>query len=200
MLKPEDRKAMLETARRLFNTQGYDRVSMRQLADELHMAVGNLTYYFPRKRQIVEALMQDSFEQARADGPVETLEQINVMFSRMLDTLAHNSFYFLDLEFAAEARQNAHHDYLRAQLLAGLEHLVEKGLFQPSFDAETRKTVLGMLLMTHMTWLWLHVRAASMDEEALRGARERLLRGHWTILRPYLTPAGLDALERMKVR
>ena len=71
---------------------------MRQLADELHMAVGNLTYYFPRKRQIVEALMQDSFEQARADGPVETLEQINDMFSRMLDTLAHNSFYFLDVE------------------------------------------------------------------------------------------------------
>lgn len=47
MATAPERDAMLATARYLFNTQGYDRVSMRQLAEELHMAVGNLTYYFP---------------------------------------------------------------------------------------------------------------------------------------------------------
>ena len=197
MLTAADRKALLQTARRLFNTYGYERVSMRQLADELHMAVGNLTYYFPRKRQIVEALMEDSFEQTRVEGPVESLEQINDMFSRMLDTLAYHSFFFLDIEFAAESRNNGHHDYLRDQLLSGLENLVQKGLFQPAFDRETRETILDMLLMTHTSWLWQHVRRAPMDEGALRSSKEQLLKGHWTILSPYLTSEGHDALRRM---
>src|SRR5699024_3403131 len=104
MATAPERDAMLATARYLFNTRGYDRVSMRQLVEELHMAVGNLTYYFPRKQQIVEELMDQSFALTRTDGPVTSLAQIDGMLSRMLDTLLRNSFFFLDEAFAGDRR------------------------------------------------------------------------------------------------
>ena len=70
------------------------------------MAVGNLTYYFPRKQQIVEELMDQSFALTRTDGPVTSLAQIDGMLSRMLDTLLRNSFFFLDEAFAGVDEMN----------------------------------------------------------------------------------------------
>ena len=198
MATAPERDAMLATARYLFNTQGYDRVSMRQLAEELHMAVGNLTYYFPRKQQIVEELMDQSFALTRTDGPVTSLAQIDGMLSRMLDTLLRNSFFFLDEAFAGDRRNKEHPGSLRGRLLEGLENLTALGLFRSDFTPETRETVLSMLLMTHVTWLRSQMRAHTPSAEALQKAKAAFLRAHWVILTPYLTPRGLEELTKMQ--
>ena len=198
MATAPERDAMLATARYLFNTQGYDRVSMRQLAEELHMAVGNLTYYFPRKQQIVEELMDQSFALTRTDGPVTSLAQIDGMLSRMLDTLLRNSFFFLDEAFSGDRRNKEHHGYLRGRLLEGLENLTALGLFRSDFTPETRETVLSMLLMTHVTWLRSQMRAHTPSAEALQKAKAAFLRAPWVILTPYLTPRGLEELTKMQ--
>lgn len=197
MSTASQRKDMLDTARYLFNTRGYDRVSMRQLAEELHMAVGNLTYYFPRKQQIVEELMDESFARTRVDTPVDTLAQLNEMLSRMLDTLLCNSFFFLDDAFASDRRNQEHHGYLRARLQEGLRRLTAQGLFQPAFTPEIQDTVLSMLLMTHVTWLRAQVRAHALDQQALQAAKAAFLQAHWVILSPYLTSRGMDELAQM---
>ncbi len=198
MATAPDRQEMLATARYLFNTQGYDRVTMRQLAEELHMAVGNLTYYFPRKQQIVEELMDESFALTRVDTPATSLEQLDDMISRMLDTLLRNSFFFLDEAFAEDRRNRDHHGYLRAKLLESLAQLTQAGLFRPDFTPGTQETVLSMLLMTHQTWLRAQMRAHAPDQAALRKAKTAFLRAHWVILKPYLAPQGLAELTQME--
>ena len=100
------------------------------------MAVGNLTYYFPRKQQIVEELMDQSFALTRTDGPVTSLAQIDGMLSRMLDTLLRNSFFFLDEAFSGDRRNKEHHGYLWGRLLEGLENLTALGLFRSDFTPE----------------------------------------------------------------
>ena len=92
------REKILAASLRLFNEQGYRSVTMRAIADSLSISVGNLTYHFAKKQDIVSALMDDIFLQisATADVPVQTLEQIDRIFGMMLDTLCQYSFFFLD--------------------------------------------------------------------------------------------------------
>ena len=50
-MKAQDQKELMrericDCAKRLFEREGYEQVSMRQIAAEAGIAVGNLTYYF----------------------------------------------------------------------------------------------------------------------------------------------------------
>ena len=53
-----------------------------------------------------------------------------------------------------------------------------------------------MLLMTHLTWLRQTVRAAPYGTMS----KAEFLRAHWLVLTPYLSPAGLRALEEIQKR
>lgn len=75
------REKILAVSLRLFNEQGYRNVTMRAIADALSISVGNLTYHFAKKQDIVAALMDDVFA------------QIDSLFSMMLDTLERCAFF-----------------------------------------------------------------------------------------------------------
>lgn len=45
---------MVDTAVRLFREQGYDRTTMRGIAQEAGLSVGNAYYYFPSKEHLVQ--------------------------------------------------------------------------------------------------------------------------------------------------
>ena len=185
------RSNILNVARRLFNEQGFERVTMRRIATEAGIGVGNVTYYFPRKQDIVDALMDDSFARTRVEEAVTRPDQLTGMFSRMLDTLEHNSFFFLDPAFAGDRRHTDHYQQLRAQLLDALTSLTERGVFLPSFTPEIRQTLLTVLLMTHITWLRRRVRGGEPAPD-----RQELLRMHWVVMSQYLSPEGRSMLER----
>ena len=40
------KEKILKKSQELFNEEGYDRITMRRIADELNMSVGNVTYHF----------------------------------------------------------------------------------------------------------------------------------------------------------
>lgn len=187
----DTRSNILTTARRLFNAQGYDRVTMRQIAAEAGIGVGNVTYYFPRKQDIVCALMDDSFEQTRTDAPVCGPAQLTQMFSRMLDTLERNSFFFLDPAFDNDERHTTHYPQLRDDLSAAMTALTERGVFLPAFTPDIRETLLTVLLMTHISWLRRHVRGVHPGPD-----KQELLRMHWVVLAPYLSAEGRAMLEQ----
>ena len=192
--KASTREQLLVCARRLFNEKGYSNVSMRMLADELGIGVGNVTYYFGHKQDIVTALMQDAFDQTRVEGEITSLEQLTDMFSRMLDTLTRHTFFFLDPEFIQDERHIAHNGYLRGRLRSALGDLTNAGFFLSTFTEEVRNTLLDLLLMTHLTWLRQSMRAA--QQRAM--SKAALLQAHWLVFAPYLSDKGRAALENMK--
>src|SRR5699024_11767846 len=53
------RQQILATAERLFGEKGYHNVSMRAISSELGISVGNLTYHFPRKADLANALLEE---------------------------------------------------------------------------------------------------------------------------------------------
>lgn len=54
-----NRGAILARARLLFNELGLESVGVRELARDLGLSPGNVSYHFPRKQDLVEALMAE---------------------------------------------------------------------------------------------------------------------------------------------
>ena len=59
MARGEGRQRICDTAVRLFNEQGYDQVSLRQIAAEAGTTIGNLTYHFKHKEDLLAAILAD---------------------------------------------------------------------------------------------------------------------------------------------
>src|SRR5687768_11418186 len=63
----QTRRLIVETALRLFAERGYDRTTMRAIADEAGLSVSNAYYYFASKEHLVQGFydqLQSSHEQA----------------------------------------------------------------------------------------------------------------------------------------
>ncbi len=54
MIKTKDK--ILECALRLFNEKGVSQVSLRDIAADMEISLGNLTYHFKKREEIIEAL------------------------------------------------------------------------------------------------------------------------------------------------
>lgn len=52
-MKDVTKNKIAQESERLFNTYGYNKVTMRQIADACGISVGNLTYHYPRKEDLL---------------------------------------------------------------------------------------------------------------------------------------------------
>jgi AcrR family transcriptional regulator len=69
------RAAILETALRLFRERGYEETTMRAIAAEAGVSVGNAYYYFASKEHLIQAFYDQAYEQHEvAVGPVLAAE------------------------------------------------------------------------------------------------------------------------------
>ena len=177
------REKILAASLRLFNEQGYRSVTMRAIADSLSISVGNLTYHFAKKRDIASALMEDIFLQmsATADMPVQSLAQIDRLFSMMLDTLSR-------YELKDDATDE-HHLHFRSRLIDGLNTLAQEGFFVDAFTPEVCDALVRLLLMSHISWLNQTLR----NSDASAMSKAEFLHAHWLVLYPYLTEKGRAA-------
>jgi AcrR family transcriptional regulator len=57
--KTSPREKILETALQLFNEQGIEYIGVREIAKQMGLKGGNITYYFPTKDDLVAALSEE---------------------------------------------------------------------------------------------------------------------------------------------
>ncbi len=81
---------ILEAARRVFLREGHAGLSMRKVADEAGLALGNVNYYFDSKRALLEATLREAladyvethlrqFDKGR-DDPIDLLLDVLVFY------------------------------------------------------------------------------------------------------------------------
>jgi len=195
----ETRQAVLKCALRLFNERGVDRVSMRDVAAEAGISVGNLTYHFPRKKDLVTTLMAEDVQERLVQTPTTGLLQLDQAFSRMLDALLRFPFFFLDDQAQQMVDAPVVNGTLQihGQLDHILDDLIALGLFSPAFQGTQRRDVMAILLLSHISWLKFCVRGNQVFPMSGR----ELLDAHWAVLRPWLTEAGQrECAEMLKNR
>lgn len=104
---------ILDAARIVFTEHGFGGLSLRKVADDAEIAVGNLTYHFPNKQTLVETMLRetlasyirenlDQFHAGR-DAPVDIL--MNIVRFNGLHAKKHYRFFFQAWGYAASNEQ-----------------------------------------------------------------------------------------------
>jgi AcrR family transcriptional regulator len=97
------RGRILEAAEKVLARDGYHAFSTRRVAQECSISVGNLTYYFPTKNSLIEALMEaiyDRYDRRYAelgsaegrDAPVGLVERVTELLRDAADPKATGLF------------------------------------------------------------------------------------------------------------
>ena len=103
----QTRRTIVEAAMRLFNREGYDRTTMRSIAKEAGVSVGNAYYYFGSKEHLIQAFY-DQLQVEHAEAAERILSRDSRFEQRLLGVL----HAWLDVaaphhEFAGQFFRNA---------------------------------------------------------------------------------------------
>lgn len=188
-MRKDIREEILAAAKMLFVENGYHGVSMQDIADAVGISKGNLTYHFPRKENIMEALLVPDFAGKEMQIP-GTLEQLDTAFQNMQQVLEQNAYYFLHYtelsQLSLQIAETQRQAYQRkTQLLReGFSNLHINGLIRNEIFEGEYDSVIDTLHMVCIYWgsYWkLH----DSDRRPVE-FRERA----WKIVYPLLTEMG----------
>ncbi|WP_294552892.1 TetR/AcrR family transcriptional regulator [uncultured Pseudoflavonifractor sp.] len=178
------------TARELFNERGYRAVSMRNIADALGISVGNLTYHYPHKELLMEAIMDAELDTMPAP-PEPGLSGLNHLLKQMLRSFFETPFYFNDPAlYSSLPRLQERHAASVMSLSQVLQDTIsactELGLFVSELSGSLLDHMTRLLMLSHIGWAqhnatWPSLHFIPVDE---------IMKAQWSALYPYLTPAG----------
>ena len=190
MAKKNLKEEIVNTARRLFNQRGMAAVSMRDIAETLGISVGNLTYHFPRKEELADAVAQDLHQYYRPPAVPNTLQKLNALLPRMQNDIQQNAFYFwhcdehtdispavcqMQTEILKDQTQALHHAFL---------FFAQEGLFQKElYDGHFAYLAQAVLMLCIY---WTPQCKLEEDTQAPRDFLDCV----WSVLFPCLTEQG----------
>ena len=160
---PRGRRArILAAAARLFRTQGFERTTVRQIADAVGLQSGSLFHHFKSKEAILLAVMEDGVRQAIAAAdrvlaaartPPERFRalvraHLETLLGPAKDALAVLLYEWRALSPAAQARLIALRDAYEARWQQVLDELAREGR-APQDTRLYRRYLLGALNWAH---------------------------------------------------
>ncbi len=189
-MKRDLKTEILHTAEQMFDEFGCTAVSLRNIADTLGISVGNLTYHYKRKEDLMEAVMQARHTRCKALPPPSTLTELDAFFRAVLERRSRG--LLIDCRSCAEAREACRLHLLAVEhlgeLLSGaLSALENAGLLRPdAARPAAEQALLGMLLMAR-------------PAELLEGVPdpEQTRRCLWQLISLLLTTQGQAELDRL---
>lgn len=193
----DTRGRILTAAARLFEQQGYRSVSMRAIAAELGISVGNLTYHFPHKQDIATALAEQELDTIILPEEA-TLPALDGYLRRMLISLVDHARMFDDplLFEDLPGRQQENADRI-TRLQQNLEQLLsqlrQQGRFRAQLQGQTLRDVIDLIMFSHVGWQ----QRVSVSRQPADEAVGDMMRMQWLLLRPYLTEAGCAELAKL---
>lgn len=191
------RKLIVDTARRLFGERGYDGVSMRDIAKELDCSVGNVTYYFKKKEDLMEASVLEQSENYHLPSTPASLAELNQLFWYICRAIQERLYYFYYYDQMARISrrihelQQAYTKDLYLTLSEAFENLQESGdMEQDGYPGETEYFVRG--LMTALTYGM--PKNLRLGEDGKDDAAEFMM-CIWSLVYPRLTEKGRNTFR-----
>ncbi len=157
-VREEVRRKILDAARELFATEGYEKVTMRGIAQAIEYSPTALYHHFEDKSALVNALCEEDFSrllgllmrQAPPADPVERIRQMGRAYARFgVENPNHYRFMFMTpLDFKAG---HEHELSMSGQRAFGLLHqAVEEAIARGRFRSG------DSLTMAQVLWSSLH--------------------------------------------
>ncbi len=180
-----ERQKILEIAKTLFNENGYFNVTMRQISNHLGISVGNLTYYYPKKADILRGIMAQSLHDVLVPNFYD-LTTLNDYFGVLIDSLENERFFFLDYYrlHSLHPENKTNELLVKDKLFQGVNQLIANGLFIDSVSDVTVESLIKIFMMADLAWI----------KQPNRN-REEFLKLHWNVLYAFLTEKGVKKLK-----
>ena len=174
--REEIRTKILDAARELFATEGYDRVTMRRIANTIEYSPTTIYNHFEDKDDLVQSLCSEDFaqllgvlqSQAPPADPVERIRQLGRAYAGFgLGYPNHYRFMFMTPQKFQHVHEISDPAYQAFGLLrAAVSEAIDSGVFRPG-DAHASAQVLWAslhgvvaLLVTLQPAHWPHGPAA----------------------------------------
>jgi AcrR family transcriptional regulator len=135
-------RSILDAARELFVTHGYQEVSIRKIAERIEYSPAAIYSYFPSKDDIFFALAEEGFRLLFSYGatprevPADPLEAVRGMFWRYYEFSKEHPEYFalmfLDRSVPRISKNWDRFGFvgeMRHEMIARIQHAVESGAF-----------------------------------------------------------------------
>jgi AcrR family transcriptional regulator len=201
-------RRILEHARHVFNERGIGGVGIREIARDLDMSPGNVSYHFPTKEALVAALLAQAHEENNAlvdapAGPLDFVTVDRILRAIMQRDLDHR-WVMRDVVGLLVALPSLHslHDRTQRTREARADHivdgLIDAGLLERRTTARFRGELRQQLFAQVFFWLPAAIVAAPDRDPA-----ERLdlhARAVLALFLGYCTPRGRRQLERLLMR
>lgn len=192
------KKVILEKAIELFNKNGYATVSMRDIADATDKSVGNITYHYKKKSDLICAIVELQYEDLQSLDLKTDVDVVgfNKELRQMLEFQKKYYFYFSNmielrntdheiLEFQTKVRKE-----LILHFVKIFENFEKKGIFRISSNQGLHQHLAIGIVLLMMSW----VQQISPEETELH---EGLLDIVWSILYFNLTEKGIDLYNQV---
>ncbi|HEB58086.1 MAG TPA: TetR/AcrR family transcriptional regulator [Gammaproteobacteria bacterium] len=184
------RAQILEAAQRRFQTYGFTKTTMAEIASDLGMSAANLYRYFHNKQDIVAACatrcMGERIERLAAVVTTPGQSAADTLLAYVLDSLRHTHQLAAEqprinelVETVTELRPDIVHWKIAAEsrlLEAILKQGNESGEFEVADVAATACTIQAMLVKFHLP-LFMSLFSLEEQEQQARSAVALLLRG-----------------------
>lgn len=156
--KQTSHEAILATTRKLFADSGYNNVSMRDIAASLGISVGNLTYYYKNKKQLIEAAVIDKHKRTKMLSAARTLEELDKMLMSSQRLQEEHLYYFRhysQLSVISDAviavQKQVYHDGEQVWLET-FTNLCQAGILLPELYPGQFKALTATILFLSAYW------------------------------------------------
>lgn len=189
---------IMDMARKLFSEKGFQDTYMRDIAAALNISVGNLTYHYKKKEDLIEAILLQDHQKYQKPELLHTLADLNQLLRKSTDQRSRRPYYYrhyVQLAQLCPAIYEMQVSVLKdlSDVLAGsFQNFVVNGLLKPELTQEYSNIINAiMTLMVYGLPDFCRMREA--DESTL------LLNCVWSIIIPCLTEQGQKEYAMLNV-
>lgn len=197
-MKANIKKNILDTSRSLFNLHGYASVSMRDISQSCGISVGNLTYHYPHKLDILCALMQEIQPQS-FENEISSLSSLLEYLKEMILGLKKNAFFFsvpdmqrINDECFTINKESVNN--LKNHLLSSLQQLKENDILTSSLTSTIMEDIVSFWMLAQLSWANEDFQESTYKSNDL----DDFLYQHFSLLLPYLTKKGKKQYDKLK--
>lgn len=200
MLSTKER--IISTAIELFNAKGFVNVTMRNLADELEMSLGNVTYHFKKKEELIVAIHgQIISERNMLMESVQMIPSITNIHNQLVPLLKlyeRYKFFHQDLMEVMRAYPEIakmQQDHITNQITyikAIIDYSIGSGNMKP-------ETVVGQYqYLAESVWMLLTFWLTQREVRNQKGNYYNQARmAMWSLVVPVLTEKGLANFNKI---
>lgn len=195
-MKENTRNKIIKTAIKLFNKEGFGAVTLQELANQLSISRGNLTYHFKDKDVLLEAIVEEMWAkqevQAQKIRQLPSFENLHTSIEINYKIQKEYAFIYLDQHVLRHPLVKNRFRKMTEQAIADNNNIIAFSIRLGNLKAESFPGLYHNI--GFMTWMisfyWLNQQLIRGDKTNSFEEAEKKI---WTMLIPHFTEKGIHS-------